>query len=160
MLKNPPINTVFRFRYQTTATTTIITTIITIIIKLNFKKMIKAKFWKIELPINSITTNLKSAEQKNKLNKCKSRDQNFYFANQRTTLAMIKRFNYAMKMLSDFRIKQDHALQIIIIFEMHLVDNQMQLLKQLQNLIDHLLTQKKNDRNLPLINMLERAQSA
>lgn len=62
-------------------------------------------------------------------------------------------------MHSDFRINEDHALQIIITFEMHLVDNQMQLPKQLQNLIDHLLT-FKNERNLSLINLFERARSA
>ena len=81
-LKSPLINTVFRFRHQAIA------------IQLNFKKMIKAKFRKIELLISSITK-LKYFELKNKLNKCKTRDPNLYFPNQRTQ-AMIKRFKYAM----------------------------------------------------------------
>ena len=81
LLKSPPINTVYRFRHQAITT------------QLNFKKMINAKFRKTELPINSITR-LKYFELKNKLNKCKSRDQNFYFANRRTQ-AMIKRFKCA-----------------------------------------------------------------
>lgn len=82
LLKSPPVNTVFRFRYRT------------ITIQPNFKKMTQAKFWKIELPIGSITK-LKSFEWKNKLNKYKSRDLNFYFANQ-MTLATIKKFKFAM----------------------------------------------------------------
>lgn len=145
LLKSPPINTVFRLRYRA------------ITIQPNFNKMTRAKFWKIELPISSITK-LKSFEQRNKLNKYKSRDPNFCFANQRTQ-AMIKKFKFAMQMHSVFRIKEDRALQIIITFEMHLVDNQMQLPKQLQNSIDHLLTQK-NERNLLLINLFERVRYA